>query len=619
MKLISPLSGILGLAASVAAKNVWLPTTDKIYTKSTLDDEDLLFPSNRFNADGGMCPGTTRQAAFDLYKDDIYDFRSAKRVLLNSGEKATVSIKWENKKFEFKNRRFLTAEVDAYKGYVKLKTKAKKDKSLSLNVFKHDFNGGFFFCQRTRDKSYLEWQYGNNEKAARDGFKPFAGFIFTFLYMSDDVDGCPALTGNTFQVVLLLDVKNRSRVVYNYADLKALSTLPTIGMKDNFYGSEKFLEPNGASIASVSDIAESSFIIKNWKNGNFEYVSQSPLVSPPGTPVMCGSTEHCYCGDILEDPLSDNIHFKHPTTGADLTTSEIETHFSFMGYCSRDVTGGGIFMAHGAYGYRGHICYIKPKSAQCSHNGVFDKVFANVDLVDINSVTYSQEAFVAGFVCERPSPAKGVNTTPYWRRIVPKEEQEIIGKLKEMHGRKRRAAKLNWAQRQVRDQKKKAAANKAKGKRQSNMDCSNDNSYISQSYGHTCAMGDRKIKRFPKEDIYISCGHSCQHPHAWTNINDVTTLPWTNVDFARNGVWKCWHDVMNADGSVTADVEVADNAQVNAGGKCKLVCEEANGDADTDYITCANWNTAPGHFEYEYSEVKALAEKFTNDGWSCST
>merc|ERR1712000_354095 len=264
----------------------------------------------------------------------------------------------------------------------------------------------------------------------------------------------------------------------------------------------------------------------------------------------------------------------------------------------------------GGYGYRGHYCYVKPKSAQCKNTK--DAVDRNSNWLwgvrEIGGVNYDVPAYK--FEC---ADAKGdPNGKPYWQRTIKKAEGKLV--IRATASRKRRdAGYRRWKKKQ---QRARLDADQAESEEILSEFCTRDD----ESY-NLCRMSkpdiDRAAKRRAMESVDIMCQHHCQHPNVWSD-DPISFGAYSNVDYQRGGKWVCWYEMIDAAGNnqvVTRNED--DENPLPEGSWCKLHCP-GTGDDDTSAIHCESWNQKHGFKQYNRDEVRDLANFFASDGWTCT-
>jgi len=596
------------LALQTLGITLKLKNDKNIRGDGSLDDELLIPDTYNFRdaSDGGSCPFFTRADAYTTLKTNLYDFRSATKVKLSETGSVSVPIgsNKKNRALRFRKRKFKYADINGYDGTVTLRNPARTEDDVKINVMKHDWDGGVFLCQRCTDRSYLTYMFGNRRNK-KGGFYATTAFIFTFLYHSDGA-GCPSDVGNSFQVVVLFGTRGKSKIAINYGPTNTANALPEMGFWDRRNSVTTLLKDiDGSAIDDITDVSENTYLVTDWYMGsnNLKIAGSKPLIAPPNgdnlgsSSQSCGNMRHCVCNDIVDE--LDNVRFIDPVTKAQITTGEaVDTHFSFKGRCGRSSTS----MATAGYGGRGHICWVKPKSIQCTNDG--NNSMKLWHRISIEGENYDVPGYT--FTCSQPQGSSG---KPYWQRSISKTETKLIIRVKDGGKRKKRGVRPKWA---VEKRRRQQAYKKEQESSRAASYCNRD-----EDSNEFCDMSmptERQIHIREKTDANVMCRMYCAHPNTWAS--NVNFGKYVNVDFQRGGTWKCWWTSIDAAGN-TVNSESDGTGDVPEGAWCKLQCPGGGGDPDTTEIHCNTWNFPRGFGQYDRDEVKVLGNFFQDVGWNC--
>lgn len=524
--------------------------------------------------DGGSCPETvSRDDAYDSMSHVLYDFRTATRVELSDGP---VQLETEaHKSFWWKANRFTKIEVKGYGKAIVLSNNLHPDNPRTHHIWgmKYNFDGGAFYCQITKDRSQMKWFYGSGKKGR--GFVPHTGYVFTFLYLSNSEDGCPDDVGATYQVLLLIDLKQRTRIVFNYGDLKLPHKSDTrvgFGHKKGATWVSKSYLPEADGEDGDDNIQDLEYYSIRYKNMD-QIVEKSPISADPELPITCTNIEHCSCPPILE---ADNLYWENPNTGSNFEMSDpnfdldVKTHYEFSGHCSETPS----TRNYGEYYERGHVCFVKPKSDECTKDGLLDRVFTDVTFMGSPE---DQHVSVYSFACV--IGADDFESDPYWQRIVSRPEKKLKKEVYRLSINRRAAQRKKWkAARAFRVANGGSRSIKPKWEKQQDR---------AENRAHAAArqIASRTIS-VPKADHEMHCGFDCVHPSVWSAAN-IDIGGYEDSDFSPGAsTWAC----VDAAGDA-----VTDGADVPYGGWCEMTC---GGSPVAPKLKCDRWWRPTGHFQY---------------------
>lgn len=534
--------------------------------------------------DGGNCVSGTREDAYSALQNYFLDFRGANRVPLNS-ESVTVSTE-ESKSFWWHANKFTKVTVDGYGTGIRLwnpNLHPENPRSHYMYGLKRPYQGGAFYVHKTMDRSALKWFYGQGQKSK--GFVPHTGLVFTYIYMDAAGENCNDGLGDNFQIVLMVDLKQRSRAVFNYGPLRNVNAGNVRAGFKHFEGSD--LITTSWFITGATNLqTEYENVSVRYKNWN-KLIEKSPIFADPETPRTCSNTKHCNCHDILSDDVG-NMFFEDPSTGDSINRNNfannddwraaVTAHYAFGGRCSFDAD----TLNYGDYAERGHLCFVKPASADCEdEGGIFvNEVFAGQP--DEQFLPVYSFACVVG--TENGAPP------PYWQRVKTRMEKKLKREVY-MSSSTRKQAKKRWNQKQNR-----SFGGMTKWQRR-------------QQAKNGGPMADRVLAA-PEKNHNLFCGFYCEHPSIWS-AETVKIAGYPEADFARNGNWVC----NDADGNA-----VGDGDGVPYGGWCELRCDAGTVDAATNRLQCWRWYRPVGHLQYVtlhtlYNELTGLEPE--GDEWQC--
>jgi len=557
---------------------VWNDDMDEVYEGY---DGGSMPGQSRGNADGGSCAFTSKAQAYDSMASIMHDFKRSKRVKLNTKVltmKLPVNFRWGHRgKTAYSH---ITID-DGYSGNVKFYAQDSNGRvlpqTMTVSPLDQANNGGFFFCQKSRDENLLDFEYG------QPGFHPTAAVILTWLYLSNDEDGCPASVGNTFQLVIaMVNSKKRGKIIFNYGGInyQADGTTVKAGYSD-FRGDEFYLDvADGTDEGTVDDIPGLAFTRHPFSRF---YQKPTEIYNPPTEPDTCDVVEQCHCAPITSAP---EITWQGVEFGVDI---------EFKGYCS-ETPGTLNYATHRA---RGHICFIKPISSSCNNDGSLNGFFASTFLPTGEGIT-EQPVLVREMICEVDSKSSlGMKDGPKWVRRVDSGERKLINDLNNDMFKSLGMSKLDeykqrrqtkWVKRQIKKLEREMAE---------------------EMHARSEAMLETDVMKAAREHVTIACGFYCQHPDIWSdtpqNIYNDTNAKFTyNGD--RNGVWKCWDQAGN---------QLADGAGIPHNGICKLTCPYESQDDAVQHIRCSDWNRKAGLRQYYRKNYNKLATQLGQANWNC--
>lgn len=557
MKLVS----ILALAPALSSAFRFYQNDQEIPLEA---DSFVNVMDRAMDMDGGVCSGSDRETAFDAFQGYFLDFRGANRVALSGG---TITAETEQgKAFWWHANKYTQLDVTAYGSGIRLSNDlhpGNQRKSYIYGVRRtennNEYDGGIFYMHKTKDRSILKWFYGQGQKSK--GFVPHKAYVFTYLYMSANGE-CPEDLGDNFQVVLMVDLKQRSRVVINYGPMKNTDDHNNVvaGFAHKvgpvWHSPNWFVDTDASNTDRIYDNIQAveglSMRYKNWN----VLIEISPIHPDPTLPRTCTNTKHCNCPNILGDDVG-NVRFTDPTTGSLINRNNfaseadymnaVQVHFRVYGSCSMTAE----TLNYGDYHERGQICFVKPNSADCSphdETAVFVHQVMEGALTDMQTVTATQFACVVGL--ENTSPP------PYWQRLKSKYERKLIREIRILASSRRVAIRKFYG----RGRKVGAA-------------------------GTDANPMDRGIAA-PIRDEEIFCGFTCEHPTVWSAETN-RIAGYENADFNRGGEWNC----EDMDGN-----PIADGDDVPYNGVCELSCGGVN--EATHTLTCSRWYRPRGHLQY---------------------